>query len=73
MNVLTPAAVIVEAHHILKALIEGSLQAANEHTQAALGWLEERQMVEALLDEVGNMQYEVTRWGRVALLGRQAA
>lgn len=64
--------ILREAHRILKSLLSGGLSTFTVTTQAALNWLEERQMIEALLSEEGQLFYEVTPRGRVALLGREA-
>lgn len=72
MSDFTPPAVILEAHNTLKRLLSETLNPLSELTQAALTWLEERQMVEAQLDDDGQMFYEITPWGCVVLLGRQS-
>lgn len=68
---LTPRAVLATAHRILKSLHAQLPFTQEEHTPAALHWLEQGSFVQALLDEAGEMQYEITQWGLDALLGRR--
>ncbi|WP_353542186.1 hypothetical protein [Deinococcus xinjiangensis] len=69
---MTRAALIWEAHRFLSQLVS----AASSHTPIqvsaeALTWLEERDLIEEVIDEFGNLLVEVTERGRQAVLGRR--
>lgn len=68
---LTRAAVIWEAHRYLSALVAQDLP-STPVSESALRWLEERDLIQEVMDETGRLLFEVTGRGREAVMGRQA-
>lgn len=69
---MTRAALIWEAHRFLSQLVSAaSSQTPIQVSAEALTWLEERDLIEEVIDEFGNLLVEVTERGRQAVLGRR--